>query len=485
MDFKPLLQLSKKNGVFTLVSASTLWFLTLIYNLLPEPNFQRILVILLILFAILFGMLVLRSRAPYLILSPFFILGVYALFVYILLPQFFIFIESFNSHPTYDVARAKSWIGSRAEMLVIQFAAFCFTLNALITKILAKEKKSIKFTENKQNSTNLFFGIVGIILILFFVEFLRSLFPTFNTLFSSSMGKQIGFSFEPIISICLAITTYMAARKKGRFTVILAILIFLYLGLKVTNVQVLEGKLNYSTVHMPFFICICNLTYYWVLNFKNFRKSIPTLSLIAIVVVSTFLSIGIFRYAMPSLPETKNASFFVTVKDGVIGKLFHRQINSAVCLKTIVNSRLTKKSGDHFYFLSAITPRALWSNKPNLSRGHEMHRFCWPEDKATYTELPTILGEPIFEGGWLGLITAQAFLGITLTFVMIFLMNGEPIRLIVLVGLLPYLGHFQQHFALYFANAVKMALFMVPVILFLIFVKSTFVKLQNIKMGEK
>ena len=47
-------------------------------------------------------------------------------------------------------------------------------------------------------------------------------------------------------------------------------------------------------------------------------------------------------------------------------------------------------------------------------------------------------------------------------------MNGAPIRLIVLVALLPYLAHFQQHFALYLANSVKMFLFMLPVILILI-----------------
>ena len=108
-----------------------------------------------------------------------------------------------------------------------------------------------------------------------------------------------------------------------------------------------------------------------------------------------------------------------------------------------------------------------------------MHKVCWPNDKNTYTELLTILGEPIDETGLLGLITVQAFLGISLTLLIIFLMNGEPIRLIVLVALLPYLTHFQQHFALYFANSVKMFLFMVPVILFLKFAKNTFVKFEN------
>ena len=116
------------------------------------------------------------------------------------------------------------------------------------------------------------------------------------------------------------------------------------------------------------------------------RQSIPVLTLIFVVFSFTFTCIGIFRYAIPDLPNAKTASFIENVKGGILGKLFHRQINSAYCLNAVINTHGKQTSGEPFYFLMSVVPRALWPNKPNLSRGHEMHKFCWPKGQNTYSE---------------------------------------------------------------------------------------------------
>ena len=103
--------------------------------------------------------------------------------------------------------------------------------------------------------------------------------------------------------------------------------------------------------------------------------------------------------------------------------------------------------------------------KPNLSRGHEYSWACCGSKslpEAPHYELVTLLAEPVVMGGFAGLVAAQAFLGIGLVLVAAIMMRGGPLALIVIVALLPWLIHFQQSFALYFANAVKMFIYMSP-----------------------
>ncbi len=468
MKLKALLHENFENSVFITFPAIIFWLITIAFVFFPVPSAQIFLIVLLSFLSVFVAIIVLRSQTPYLILSPLFFLGTFALISYCCLPHIFVFIETFHEPPTYDITRTNSWIGSKGEMIVIQFVAFCFAINGVVTKLIFSRKQFLKLEGNYNNFRSLFFGTLAILTFIFFLSVLRSFSPAFDQQFSVGIGRQVAFSLEPLISICFAIMAFLAAQKRGPYLLILVLIIFIFLMIHITDVQVVEGKLVYNTVQMPLLICIFALIFYGVLGFKSLRQSIPVLTLIFVVLIFTFTCIGIFRYAKPDLPNAKTASFIEKVKGGILGKLFHRQLNSAYCLNVVINTHGKKTSGAPFYFLMSVVPRVLWSNKPNLSRGYEMHQFCWPKEQNTYSELLTILAEPVYEAGLFGLVIAQGFLAITLSCLFIFLMNGAPIRLMVLGALLPYLAHFQQHFALYLANSLKMFLFMLPVILILI-----------------
>ena len=283
MKVKSLLHGNFENSVFILFPAIIFWLITIAFVFSPVPSVQIFLIGLLSFLAVFWAMIVLRSQAPYFILSPLFSLGTFALFSYCFLPHIFVFVEVLQEKPTYDITRTNSWIGSRGEMLVIQFVAFCFAVNGIVTKFVLSKKPFLKLEGNDRNFKLLFFGNCTILAFIFFLYFLRFLSPAFDHQFSVGIGRQIAFSLEPLISICFAIMAFFAARKRGPYILVLVLMIFIYLTLHITNVQIVEGKLVYNGVQMPLLICLFALIFYGVLGFKSLRQSIPVLTLIFVV----------------------------------------------------------------------------------------------------------------------------------------------------------------------------------------------------------
>jgi len=77
----------------------------------------------------------------------------------------------------------------------------------------------------------------------------------------------------------------------------------------------------------------------------------------------------------------------------------------------------------------------------------------------------TLIGEPILEAGLPGIVVASAVIGVALLALGVVLSRATPLGIIGVVAMLPWLINFQQHFALYFANSVKMFLTMAPILL--------------------
>ncbi len=90
------------------------------------------------------------------------------------------------------------------------------------------------------------------------------------------------------------------------------------------------------------------------------------------------------------------------------------------------------------------------------------------------SESLTLLGEPVINGGAAGITVAQAFLAAALLAATILALRTGALGVISLTAMLPWLTQFEQHFAMYFANAVKMFLFMTPIMVaWLIFERVT------------
>jgi hypothetical protein len=147
-------------------------------------------------------------------------------------------------------------------------------------------------------------------------------------------------------------------------------------------------------------------------------------------------------------------------------KLVHRQTTSGHCLDGIYRNHRSAESANPFFFTTAIVPRALWSEKPVLSRGSEYaEKYCGQigAAKQKHSESITLFGEPLLNGGILGLVVAQLCIAVFFFLATNFLLSGRPVRIIFIVALLPWLATFEQHFAEYFGNLVKVTIIMLPI----------------------
>lgn len=120
------------------------------------------------------------------------------------------------------------------------------------------------------------------------------------------------------------------------------------------------------------------------------------------------------------------------------------------------------------YFVQGLVPRALWPEKPVLSRGdYYSETYCGiavdPQKPGSMSI--TLVGEPLVEAGPAGLAAAAAaWVVLTLGFTRLCLSLSAP-GAAWLAAMIPWFADFDQSFALYLAQGVKSALIMAPFVL--------------------
>ena len=222
-------------------------------------------------------------------------------------------------------------------------------------------------------------------------------------------------------------------------------------------------KTTTGLVQTPVFIVTCATAFYFVAGVRRVRTLLIAIGMSGVLIAILFLGVAQARYWWMT---ERGASAGELLEAVILSKVITRQGRSANCLDNIATKHRAEAGTERpFYFLSAIVPRALWPEKPVLSLGYEYGvKYCGSKSPRSdpHYELITLLAEPLLHGGWSGLIAAQIFLGLGLGLVGFYMPRAGVIPLIAIVALLPWLIHFQQSLALYFANSVKMFLYMLP-----------------------
>lgn len=169
---------------------------------------------------------------------------------------------------------------------------------------------------------------------------------------------------------------------------------------------------------------------------------------------------------LPDQPLRALPQIAEAVGNSLAERLGRRQYLTGYCFVRAVDIHsVSPQDGDPFYFLLALVPRAVWPDKPNLSPFQEYAvRYCpgyfAPDEAASIS----LLGEPVVRNGVVGLGVALAVLFAGLGTVTLLLSHGGWVGLATLTALMPWLIDFDQNFSLYWANALKMFLFMAPVL---------------------
>lgn len=121
-----------------------------------------------------------------------------------------------------------------------------------------------------------------------------------------------------------------------------------------------------------------------------------------------------------------------------------------------------------YYFLTGLVPRAVWPDKPTLSRGdYYSEAYCGIllEPGRPGSMSITLTGEPLVEAGWRGIVAAAvAWVVLTIGFTWVCMRMAVP-GAAWMAAMIPWLADFDQSFTLYLAQGVKSALIMAPLVL--------------------
>lgn len=190
------------------------------------------------------------------------------------------------------------------------------------------------------------------------------------------------------------------------------------------------------------------------------RLRLALIALLALMPVAGTIGLGLAR------DNIRSDRFFTRIGETLLSKLVERQAETVFCLNFVMEDALDPATASQrrqpAYFFAGLVPRALWPGKPSLSAGAEhSRRYCGVVQPPPGSGMPlhsaaiTLLGEPLLHGGTAGLTLAGLVLAAISGAVMWAWRRGGGFVPAVAVAVSPWLLDFDQHFAMYLANAAK------------------------------
>lgn len=464
------------------VAATCVWLASVLILASGASGGHIPLRISLLIIALALGATILAGSARRLILSPLYLLGLIVLVFYSVLPAVYVQLPKALSLSGYYISIVNTvkvgfgphemvlaYHGGLGEMLVLQFAAFCFALSAFSCQILHGYAIRTKLCPIAPSSDKSLRAVMALTLVFVTLPAVKPHLPLVAEFLSNGIGREIHDAQFPLLSFCLTTLAYMAAisgRRHKKMMLIMAALVFV--GLTVAG----YGRITIFIILSPILLML-------VVGVTTPQSLLKFSAGAFALIVCSIILVGIFRSTfLHGQQGFEVATSLEVIKTRVVSKLFARQGISGWCLDRIARDHLTGNHlGSPFFFTIAVVPRALWPGKPNLSRGSEYAvKYCGQSISAAapHSESLTLLGEPVLNAGATGIAVAQLFLGASLLMITFLAFRGGAAGIISLTAMLPWLTVFEQHFALYTANAVKMFLFMTPLLLVLLLFDHTY-----------
>ncbi len=459
---------AKKQTTLILVAGFLVtWLCATGLLLFQVENLATVIRMLLALGLIVLFMEIANNASRYFILSPLCLLGAVTLIFYSLGPALYgiIFPEPLayfgTRAPRISHENAITFTESRAEILILQFSAFCFLLLSLMVRQdcqrPVKREKATTNVGSPKHLVNILIVLVVGVAILFLINRWTHFGQVF---FSSGLGSEFRHALTPLMSVSTTSLAYFAAREKPNLRLLAAF------AMTVSLFAMIVSGLAATAVYIAIVTALV-----FVLRFNpRPRQFLTVIGMTALVLPIAILLTIIPRGEVKEVESIPAVTEYAAAK--LTSKLVFRQTTSGHCLNKIYMNSQSAETSNPFYFVIAIVPRILWPEKPVLSRGSEYaENYCGQTGavKLQHSESITLLGEPLLNGGILGIVAAQITLAVILCLATILGISGQPVRVIFMVALLPWLATFEQHFAEYFGNLIKVILIMSPFFIVLTF----------------
>lgn len=441
-------------------AAGLVWCLSIALLVWPVPAGHSVMRTAVAVVAVAVTVVTIRHAKRRCLLSPPYLLGMVVLLFYGIAPVGYL--QFFPDPPAYFVRQGtaghvwtEAFVGSRGELLVLQFAALCFTVAAVVLRLVPLPRAPLVPPVAFRTLGTIWAPALAMLIGILYVLGRES--ETMASFLARGAGAQLKHAMAPILSVCLATIAYVAGSGAPRQVLAgLAVILVSLLGM------VAGSGLAFTPVYMAASVILLIIV---VREQRAVELTIAALAVAGVVIATiplNALSRGDYRQTPGGAVRYAQAA--------LISKLAHRQGVSGHCLDRILHRHVGVEEESPFYFLYAVVPRAVWPDKPILSRGNEFAvRYCGQGSNVNprHSESITLIGEPILKAGMAGLIVAELFLAILLGTVAFFGLSGGAVPLIAMTAMLPWLATFQQHFAQYFGNVVKMFLIMLPFIIVL------------------
>ncbi len=437
-----------------------IWFLTIIGLIGKFDDINLIARGLIVLGIIPMIWNILSGTNQLLFISPLLLAGMITLMFYSVVPATYamIFPEPISYFPTLSARmahyRATSYVGSAGELLILQFSSFCLLILSMCLRGWAKQQAIPIVRQTMRNPSGLFLMALHLAVLLNASLFAAGKWVSYGqTFFATGIGIEIHHALAPLMSVLFIMLSYFSAKHPtglkylGPFTIAIGMAAMIASGLAATAI---------------FMFLIANVLFFLEIKVAH-RKLLALICAFGVAVPVLILATMIPRGEFNEIKSGAAAIEYSSIK--LISKIVIRQTTSGHCLNGIYETAQSAESKNPFFFAGAIIPRIFWPQKPRLSRGAEYaEKYCGQTGaiKLSHSESITLLGEPLLNGGVLGVVVAQLLVGSILYIFTVLIRSGNLKYLIFTIALLPWLSTFEQHFAEYFANLVKVTIIMLP-----------------------
>lgn len=389
-----------------------------------------------------------RRRLAVLLLSPVAIMGGLSIFAYSFPPALVPILSKYIYVMRNWIHDLPPYLNSLAEALIIGFSALMLlTLAAMAGYV---EQRNIKINSKIEFHPYVRFTLlIGLIasLVLQGLWSVNELWPQLPP----PMGflRQVHHALPPLQTVCLS-ALFIDSLSRGAKSILTIC------GLVLVTVL---AQATAGIIKIPIFHVIALVVAWFALIDISVKKRFMIIGAIGFLLI---LALTLAPFARPGesgvWKSTQNKSVYIV--KSFWSQTTSRQLGTGRCLYDLTALHWPDSGeGTPFYFFTGLVPRILWPDKPSLSLGqHYAVRYCVSTPGSGHTASVSLLGEPIVQAGSTGLIAAMLFLVGTLSVITILALATGPYGLIALIALLPWLMDFDQHYALYWANNVKMGI---------------------------
>ena len=380
--------------------------------------------------------------------SPAFLLAAICVVFYSLLPAVLLPVS------ITIVQKVVGYVGSDAERYVIVFAMASLLTHLFVCRRLddGPDQQAVP-PRFDARITNLFIG--ASIAITAANIILYSAFPQ-----GAPYVTPLRWLFPPLqafLVVCLLRRAIAGSRGLRVLVVLLAAVAVL-------------GLLAVHERKIPIFITVAGALYWFSLQDISIKKALMGGVVCALVAIGMIHVAQAIRTPQLSLlhPEVSGKSMLFVFQYVLDGKFVLRQVDTGKCFLNVIKAHWYEPFvvSNQLFWLQGLVPRIVWPDKPSLSLGQDYStRYCGFEEKHVHSSSITLLGQPVIQGGWAGLLVHGGILLIALGAFARLSRNPGSLSSTTIAAMLPWLIDFDQDFAIYMANAVKFFLVMSPLVL--------------------